>query len=247
MNDLQHRVCPVCSGELYLAKLACRNCKAEFPTEQGLSPYDKLSKEHSTFLFTFLKARGNIKEVCQEMNMSYPTAKKRLEQVLEALGIESQKTEMEVEMGNMDHLKTNSDNASDIIQKKLYDAGGKVTIPLLDGKPCTVILTEGGTMFASDKLGNQKYHFDIFDTVTHLLRSSKNGKAPKGCGHNKEDKVGYGKCTPDTVMGAIAINYFKKNYGESTFDPVFVLAAILDWAGIAKNQRGSIQLINRER
>ncbi len=245
MKYLKHRFCPVCSGELYLAKLACRNCKAEFPTEYGLSPYDKLSKEQGEFLFTFLKARGNIKEVCEETKMSYPTVKKRLEQLLAALGIESQKEEMEIEMGSMNNLKTNSNKASDIIQRKLYDAGGKVSISLLDGKLCTVILTEGGTMFASDKLGNQKYHFDIFDTIIDLLLSSKDGKAPKGCGHNKEDKVGYGKCTPDTVMGAIAINYFKKNYGDSTFDPVFVLAAILDWAGIAKNQRGSIQLIKK--
>ena len=66
--------------------------------------------------------------------------------------------------------------------------------------------------------------------------------APKGNGHGKEDKVGYGKCTDDTVMGAIAINYFKKSYGESTYDPVFVLAAMLDWAGIASNNRGYISL-----
>lgn len=43
-------------------------------------------------------------------------------------------------------------------------------------------------------------------------------------------------------MGAIAVKYFRKQYGESTYDPVFVLAAVLDWAGIATNQRGYLTL-----
>ena len=34
----------------------------------------------------------------------------------------------------------------------------------------------------------------------------------------------------------------KKEHGESVFDPVFVLAAVLDWADIANNERGEIVL-----
>lgn len=82
----------------------------------------------------------------------------------------------------------------------------------------------------------------MFDIIVDLLFASEGGRAPKGNGHGKADKVGYGKCTPDTVVGAIAINYFGKGYGESTLDPVFVLAAILDWADIARNCRGYIEL-----
>ena len=33
-----------------------------------------------------------------------------------------------------------------------------------------------------------------------------------------------------------------KSKGESVDDPVFVIAAILDWANIAKNERGKITL-----
>ena len=33
-----------------------------------------------------------------------------------------------------------------------------------------------------------------------------------------------------------------KKEGESGLDPVFILAAVLDWAGIAKNGRGEIAL-----
>lgn len=67
------------------------------------------------------------------------------------------------------------------------------------------------------------------------------GKAPKGLGRGK-DKVGYGKCGEETVIYQVATQYYGKKIGESTFDPVFVLAAILEWAGIAENGRGYIKL-----
>ena len=34
----------------------------------------------------------------------------------------------------------------------------------------------------------------------------------------------------------------RKKEGMSVFDPVFVLSAILDWAGIAHNERGYLEL-----
>ena len=37
-------------------------------------------------MITFLRARGNIKEVERELSMSYPTVRARLDAVLEALG-----------------------------------------------------------------------------------------------------------------------------------------------------------------
>ena len=43
-------------------------------------------------------------------------------------------------------------------------------------------------------------------------------------------------------MGAIALNYAGKKLGDSVFDPVFVLAAVLEWAGIANNERGELVL-----
>ncbi len=44
-------------------------------------------------------------------------------------------------------------------------------------------------------------------------------------------------------MGTLAYEYYGKQDGESTLDPVFVLVAVLDWANIARNCRGYIQLI----
>lgn len=136
--------------------------------------------------------------------------------------------------------------ASDIIRRKLLENDGIVTISLLDKKLCTIVATDGGNAFTSDKLNKHKLKFDftVFDVIVDLLKESPQHRARKGNAHGKEDKVGYGKCTSDTVVGAIAVHYFGKSQGESCFDPVFVLAAVMDWAGVATNMRGYIQLKN---
>ena len=73
-----------------------------------------------------------------------------------------------------------------------------------------------------------------------LLLFQTGGKARKGNGRNY--KLGYGECTEDTVVGCIAKDYAGKKEGMSVFDPVFVLSAILDWEGIAHNERGYLEL-----
>lgn len=105
-------------------------------------------------------------------------------------------------------------------------------------------MNKDNTGFVSDKLNNYSlfYSFEVFDVIQELLKQ-KGGRAVKGAGRGKEDKVGYGKCGLDTVVGYIAYKYSGIELGGSTFDPVFVLAAILDWANIARNCRGYIELI----
>jgi len=217
---------------------------AEYPVNEALSPYDYLTEAQSEFLAVFLKCRGNLKSVGEQMGLSYPAVKRRLGLLLVALGYaEGTENDMEeIDMSNFGAIDYKSVKASDIVKRKLYEHNGAVTIPLLDGKLCRITASRDGTFFTSDKLANSKYEFRVFDVIVDLLLSSAGGRAPKGNGHGKEDKVGYGKCTPDTVLGAIATQYAKKSFGESTFDPVFVLAAVLDWAGIAKNRRGYVEL-----
>ena len=52
-----------------------------------LGPFDRLDKERFEFLITFLKDRGNLKEVQSDMQISYPTAKKKLDELLAALNL----------------------------------------------------------------------------------------------------------------------------------------------------------------
>ena len=43
-----------------------------------ISPFDKLDNDQYLFLTTFLKHRGNLKLLQEELNISYPYAKKKL-------------------------------------------------------------------------------------------------------------------------------------------------------------------------
>ncbi len=244
MKTFKFESCPVCQGELVYSKMTCKNCASEFPVNDEISIYDKLNEAQKDFLELFLKSRGNIKTICQKTELSYPTIKRKLDELLESLNLSEDKEEVSGDLSNFGEIDYDSKKPSDIVKRKLYEAGGRIDIKLLDGKDCIVIATEGGKSITSDKLNNYtlKYDYSVFDIIVDLLKNSKDGKAPKGNSFGKEDKVGQGKCTPDTIVGYIAINYSHKKYGESAYDPVFVLAAILDWANIAQNCRGFVQL-----
>ena len=236
--------CPNCGGKLEATRLMCSDCRAEYPIAEGLSPYDYLNDNQLSFLETFLRCKGNLKSVGEMLNISYPTVKKRFDDLLVSLGYAEEKNYEEVfHMSDLSAVNIAGNKASQIIKRKLFEAGGSAVIPLFGGEPCRIVFTKDGNSFTSDKLANYKvdYEFSVFDCIVDLLKKSPNYKAPKGLGRGI-DKVGFGKCTEDTVVGTIAIRYLGKKTGESTYDPVFVMAAMLEWAGIAHNLRGYIQL-----
>lgn len=80
--------CPICSGELVVSKLSCKNCGTELSGSFKLSKFNHLSKEDLYFIEVFIKNRGNIKQIEKELGISYPTVKKNLDEVIINLGYE---------------------------------------------------------------------------------------------------------------------------------------------------------------
>ena len=78
--------CPVCGGKLKVVKLQCENCDTAIENNFYLSKFDYLSPEDLFFAETFLKCRGNIKEVEKELKISYPTVRSRLDDIILKLG-----------------------------------------------------------------------------------------------------------------------------------------------------------------
>lgn len=78
--------CPVCGGRLKAVKLQCENCDTAIENNFHLSKFDYLSSEDLFFAETFLKCRGNIKEVEKELKISYPTVRSRLDDIIQKLG-----------------------------------------------------------------------------------------------------------------------------------------------------------------
>lgn len=135
---------------------------------------------------------------------------------------------------------TDSGNrASDLIKAKLRANGGHVTVYTARGLPCEVYASTDGKTFTSDKLPiKPAYEYAVFDAIVDLL-IQQGGCARKGNGRNY--KLGQSGCKENTVAGTVAI-YRGHRPGDSIFDPVFVLSAILEWAGVAHNGHGELIL-----
>ena len=78
--------CPVCKHDLHVAKLECDHCGTTIDGSFTLSKFNYLDDEKLYFIEIFIKNRGNIKAVEKELNISYPTVKKMLDEAVEGLG-----------------------------------------------------------------------------------------------------------------------------------------------------------------
>ena len=79
--------CPVCEGELAITRLHCRSCGTALEGEFGVGRFGRLSREQLTLLESFLRSRGNLKDLERELGISYPTVRGRVESLLRALGL----------------------------------------------------------------------------------------------------------------------------------------------------------------
>jgi hypothetical protein len=86
--------CPVCQDALQINHLSCSHCTTEVKGHFHLSKFNYLNKETQFFIEIFIKNRGNIKAVEKDLNVSYPTVKKLLDDAIEKLGyaVETQDT-----------------------------------------------------------------------------------------------------------------------------------------------------------
>jgi len=79
--------CPVCSGELTIARLHCRSCGTALEGEFGVGRFGRLDREQLALLESFMRSRGNLKEMERELGISYPTVRGRVDALVRALGL----------------------------------------------------------------------------------------------------------------------------------------------------------------
>ncbi|MFW6068602.1 MAG: DUF2089 domain-containing protein [Chloroflexota bacterium] len=86
-------LCPICRSNLEVTRLHCRNCDTTLEGHFALGRLYHLNKEQLEFVETFIRCEGKITRVEQEMGMSYPAVRARLNDVIRALGYEVGETE----------------------------------------------------------------------------------------------------------------------------------------------------------
>jgi hypothetical protein len=112
--------CPVCGDEMRVVRLRCNSCETSLEGNFQLGRFLKLGPEQMHFVDVFLKCRGKIKDVEEELGISYPTVVARLNEVITALGYETQPAEEEaVEMRKqiLDELSEGRISASEAARR----------------------------------------------------------------------------------------------------------------------------------
>ncbi len=92
MSALPHK-CPSCSAPLQVSQLSCTECDTVVMGRYDLSPLFRLSAESLKFLETFILNRGNVKEMERNTGQSYWAIRRRLDEVIEEMDLESKPVE----------------------------------------------------------------------------------------------------------------------------------------------------------
>jgi hypothetical protein len=78
--------CPICSSELSVTRLHCASCGTTLEGDFSVGRFGRLSRDQVTLLESFLRSRGNLREMERELGISYPTVRSRVEALVRALG-----------------------------------------------------------------------------------------------------------------------------------------------------------------
>lgn len=80
--------CPLCSGEVTVTRIYCRDCDTTIEGRFSGGSLSQLSPEQLAFVELFVRCEGKITRMEDELSLSYPTIRNRLHEVIRALGYE---------------------------------------------------------------------------------------------------------------------------------------------------------------
>jgi hypothetical protein len=78
--------CPVCSHELTITRLHCGSCGTTLEGDFSVGRFGRLTRDQLALLESFLRSRGNLREMERELGISYPTVRSRVEALVRSLG-----------------------------------------------------------------------------------------------------------------------------------------------------------------
>jgi hypothetical protein len=79
--------CPVCASDLAVTRLHCGTCGTSLEGEFSVGRFGRLNREQMALLESFLRSRGNLREMERELGLSYPTVRSRVDGLVRALGL----------------------------------------------------------------------------------------------------------------------------------------------------------------
>ena len=88
--------CPVCDGDIVVTRLHCPQCDT---TIEGSfypqnNPLAQLTPDQVQFLLNFVRCEGRFTRLEEDLKLSYPTLRNRLNEIIRALGFEPGREEV---------------------------------------------------------------------------------------------------------------------------------------------------------
>lgn len=94
--------CPSCkSAKVHVAKMECASCDTRFEGKFEIPALLRLSDSDLDFILQFVKCSGSLKEMAKKQNVSYPTLRNRLNDLIEAI----EQCEMQAQHSRSEVLK----------------------------------------------------------------------------------------------------------------------------------------------
>lgn len=85
MNKKLPLICPSCDSLLKVKQLHCENCETDVTGLYSLPIISQLSIDDQRFILDFVKASGSLKVMAQNMKLSYPTVRNRLDDIINGI------------------------------------------------------------------------------------------------------------------------------------------------------------------
>lgn len=86
MNDVMNKKlpteCPSCGEGLKISELVCVSCDTKISGLFDLPLLARLSEQEQQFVLDFVKCSGSLKEMAKTMELSYPTVRNMLDDLI---------------------------------------------------------------------------------------------------------------------------------------------------------------------
>ena len=85
MNKRLPLKCPSCENLLQVKQLYCENCETEVNGKYSLPIISQLPTDDQKFILEFVKASGSLKIMAQNMKLSYPTVRNKVDEIIDKI------------------------------------------------------------------------------------------------------------------------------------------------------------------
>ena len=87
-------LCPICNEGFHVSRLQCKRCGSALEGDFKLEGISVIAPAMQKFILDFFKCRGNIREMEKLYNISYPTVRSRIDEIVAKLGGQPEQDEM---------------------------------------------------------------------------------------------------------------------------------------------------------